>query len=49
MAYGLKAFSRNPLKIRKATLEHNCTILLLALTSGDKKLEIRIPCPDAKA
>ena len=33
----------------KATPEHNGTILLLALTSWDKKLEIHIPCPDAKA
>ena len=32
-----------------ATPEHNGTILLLALTSWDKKLEIHIPCPDAKA
>ena len=28
----------------KVTPKHNGTILLLALTSWDKKLEIRIPC-----
>ena len=37
------------MKDKEVTPEHNGTILLLALTSWDKKLEIHIPCPDAKA
>ena len=37
--------------LRKTTPKQNGTILLLALTLWDKKLEIHIPCPlpDAKA
>ena len=37
------------MKDKEATPEHDGTILLLALTSWDKKLEIHILCPDAKA
>ena len=49
LAWKRKRISKKKVKDNEATPEHNGTILLLALTSGDKKLEIHIPCPDAKA
>ena len=44
-----KRNSKKKVKDKEATPEHNGTILLLALTLWDEKLEIHIPCPDAKA
>ena len=41
--------SKKKVKDKEGHSKHKCTILLLALTSWDKKLEIPIPCPDAKA
>ena len=49
LAWKRKRISKKKVKDKEATTEHDGTILLLALTSWDKKLKIHIPCPDAKA
>ena len=49
LAWKRKIICKKKVKDKEATPEHNGTILLLALTSWDKKLEIHITCPDAKA